>query len=94
MRKKNIPCKTGTIENFSAKNKFDIVSALWTFCNMYDPLKALLSIKKLLKKNGILVASDSSRIHVHPRKSLNEWIGKNLRRFFILLWVALSFDEI
>ena len=80
MRKKNIPCKTGTIENFSAKNKFDIVSVLWTFCNMYDPLKALLSIKKLLKKNGILVASDSSRIHVHPRKSLNEWIGKKFPR--------------
>tara|TARA_B100000029_G_scaffold516743_1_gene633557 strand:- start:1055 stop:1942 length:888 start_codon:yes stop_codon:yes gene_type:complete len=80
MRKKNISCEVGTIENFYVKNKFDIVSVLWTFCNMYNPLKALLHIKKLLKKNGILVAADSSRIHVHPRKSLDAWVGKNFPR--------------
>ena len=66
----------GPIENYKSKKKYDFVSVLWTFCNMYDPLNALMGIKKLLKNNGTIVVADSSRILVHPRKSLNDWVGK------------------
>jgi SAM-dependent methyltransferase len=80
MKRKKIKCLAGPIEYYKSQKKYDFVSVLWTFCNMYDPLNALMGIKKFLKNNGIIVVADSSRILVHPRKSLKNWVG-NMPRY-------------
>ncbi len=71
--KKNFNYHNGTIESsINKKNfeNFDCASLLWTLCNCVDPLSVLRVIHKSLKKNGLLMISESSRILVPFKKPI------------------------
>ena len=63
----------GSIES-SPTNKnfknFDAASLLWTLCNCVKPLEILETIHRSLKKDGLLLVSESSRILVPFKKPI------------------------
>ena len=63
----------GSIED-SNKNKkfknFDASSLLWTLCNCVKPIDVLNAIHSSLKKGGLLLISESSRILVPYKKPI------------------------
>ena len=66
----------GTIESSINNNNFknfDCSSLLWTLCNCIKPLSVLATIHKSLKKNGLLLISESSRILVPFKKPINNF---------------------
>ena len=71
--KKNVHSFNGSIEN-SIKNKnlknLDACSLLWTLCNCVKPIDVLNTIHSLLKKDGIILISESSRILVPFKKPI------------------------
>ncbi len=78
--KKKFYCHNGTIESTSSNkrfNNFDCASLLWTLCNCVDPLSVLNVIHKSLKKNGLLLIAESSRILVPFKKPIyNFFVSK------------------
>lgn len=79
--KKDFLSFKGSIED-SAKNKkfvnFDACSLLWTLCNCVKPIEVLNAIHSSLKKDGILLISESSRILVPYKKPIyNFFISKH-----------------
>lgn len=75
MKKKGIKYHHGTLENFNSKNKFDIVTFLWTLCNTYNPNVVINDALKFTKKNSYILIAESSRILVHPRKHLVNYVS-------------------
>lgn len=73
LNNKNFSSFNGSIEE-SAKLKnfknFDACSLLWTLCNCINPIDVLNTIHGSLKKNGILLISESSRILVPFKKPI------------------------
>ncbi len=61
-------------ENF--KN-FDACSLLWTLCNCVKPIDVLKTIHNSLKKNGLLLISESSRILVPFKKPIYNFFVSN-----------------
>ena len=78
--KKKFYCHNGTIESTISNKKFsnfDCASLLWTLCNCVDPLSVLDVIHKSLKKNGLLLIAESSRILVPFKKPIyNFFVSK------------------
>jgi len=75
MKKKGIKHHHGTLENLKSKKKFDIVSFLWTLCDTYDPNLVIQDALKFTKKNSYILIAESSRVLVHPRKDLVNYVG-------------------
>ncbi len=72
----------GSIEEFSInKNtttKFDNASLIWTLCNCVNPIAVLNNIHKSLKKNGLLLVSESSRIMVPFKKPIHNFFNSKI----------------
>lgn len=64
------------INKFKTNKKFDISSLSWTLCNCQEPLKIIDSIRKNLKKNGLLIVGESSRILVPFKKPIFNCFNK------------------
>ncbi len=64
------------INNKIFNNYFDVIFLTWTLSSCSDPLKFMGNIYKLLKNNGILIVAESSRILVHPSKSIYSYFSK------------------
>jgi SAM-dependent methyltransferase len=74
--KNNFKSYNGSIEgidNLKKFNNFDCASLLWTLCNCINPLEVLRVINKSLKKNGLLIVSESSRILVPFKKPIDNF---------------------
>lgn len=63
------------IDNRKFKNYFDVIFVTWTLSSCSDPIKFMKNIYKLLKKNGIVVIAESSRILVYPSKSIYNYFS-------------------
>ncbi len=78
--KKNFLSHNGTIES-TAKlknfNNFDCASLLWTLCNCVDPLTVLQTIHSSLRKDGLIIISESSRILVPFKKPIFNFFVSN-----------------
>ena len=68
-----------SIENFKSNIKFDIGILTWTICNCSEPIKIIESISSNLKKNGILVVAESSRILVPFKKPIQNYFNSKLK---------------
>jgi len=62
-----------SIEDFSINKKADIGILTWTLCNCSEPLNIINSISNILKKNGVLIVAESSRILVPFKKPINNY---------------------
>ena len=81
IKKKKIKFQNCSVNNAKIVNKFDIGTLLWTTCNFNNPYEAIKKISTFIKKDGYLIVAESSRILVHPRKNLKNWVGK-MHRYF------------
>ena len=81
IKKKKIKYQNSSVANAKIIGKFDIATLLWTACNFNNPYASVKKISSFIKKNGYLVVAESSRILVHPKKSLKNWVGK-MHRYF------------
>ena len=66
------------LKNKNFKN-LNGASLLWTLCNCVDPIGVLRTIYKTLKKNGILIVSESSRILVPFKKPIYNFFNSKLK---------------
>tara|TARA_B100000282_G_scaffold294375_2_gene271438 strand:- start:6445 stop:7377 length:933 start_codon:yes stop_codon:yes gene_type:complete len=71
-----------SIEDFNLKQmkltkKIDIASLSWTLCNCQEPLKIIKKIKENLKKNGLLIVGESSRVLVPFKKPIYNCFNKD-----------------
>ncbi len=66
------------IEDFSLKKKADIGFLTWTLCNCSEPLRIISSISKNLKKNGLLIVAESSRILVPFKKPITNYFNPKM----------------
>lgn len=79
MKKKKIDFFNGTLEDYyeyKNKKKFDIITFTWTLCNMSNCLNAINIAFKLLKKKGIIIIAEGSRILVPFKKPLHMYFNK------------------
>ncbi len=53
-KKNHVKIVKGKIEDIKIKRKFDLVTCIQSLEHFYDPKKTLLSIKKIVKKNGFI----------------------------------------
>ena len=73
-KKNNLRFVKSSIENIDKKkyrNFFDLIILTWTLSSCSQPLIIIDKIRDILKKDGILVISESSRVLVHPVYDLN-----------------------
>jgi len=81
LNKKNFLSFNGSIEDtFKVKKfkNFDVCSLLWTLCNCVKPIDVLNTIHSSMKKNGLLLISESSRILVPYKKPIyNFFVSKH-----------------
>tara|TARA_B100000900_G_scaffold416215_1_gene450157 strand:- start:38693 stop:39625 length:933 start_codon:yes stop_codon:yes gene_type:complete len=73
INKKKFLSFNGSIEDSKKNHKFknfDACSLLWTLCNCVKPIDVLNTIHASLKKNGLLLISESSRIMVPYKKPI------------------------
>ena len=78
--KKNFLSFNGSIEDSVKKkkfNNFDACSLLWTLCNCVKPIEVLDAIHSSLKKDGLLLISESSRILVPYKKPIYNFFISN-----------------
>tara|TARA_Y100001958_G_C21139507_1_gene478606 strand:+ start:159 stop:1049 length:891 start_codon:yes stop_codon:yes gene_type:complete len=65
----------GTIQEYNKKidykEKFDVITIMWTLVNTSSCLEMVKIANKMLKKNGIIILAESSRILVPFKKPLN-----------------------
>ncbi len=65
----------GTIQEYNKKincvEKFDVISIMWTLVNTSSCLEMIKIANKMLKRNGIIILAESSRILVPFKKPLN-----------------------
>jgi SAM-dependent methyltransferase len=67
-----------TLINKDFKN-LDAASLLWTLSACVDPISVLQTIYKTLKKDGLLIISDSSRIMVPFKKPIYNFFNPKLK---------------
>ncbi len=80
LTKNKIKNFNGTIEEFyllNKKKKFDIGTIMWTLCNTSNCFEIVNNASNLIKKNGYLVVTESSRILVPFKKPLQMYFGGN-----------------
>ncbi len=73
INKKNFLSFNGSIEDSGKIKKFknfDVGCLLWTLCNCVKPIDVLNAIHSSLKKNGLLLIAESSRILVPYKKPI------------------------
>jgi len=73
INKKKFLSFNGSIEDSSKIKEFknfDVGSLLWTLCNCVKPIDVLNSIHSSLKRNGLLLIAESSRILVPYKKPI------------------------
>ena len=73
-KKKNLRFVKSSIENIDTKkykNFFDLIVLTWTLSSCSQPLIIIDKIRDILKKDGILVISESSRVLVQPVYNIN-----------------------
>tara|TARA_B100001093_G_scaffold491897_1_gene532446 strand:- start:1961 stop:2890 length:930 start_codon:yes stop_codon:yes gene_type:complete len=73
INKKKFLSFNGSIEETRKNDKFknfDVSTLLWTLCNCVKPIDVLNTIHSSLKKNGLLLISESSRIMVPYKKPI------------------------
>jgi len=80
LKKKNLANFNGTIEDFSKstlfeKQKFDIITIMWTLVNCHSCLDMVSMAYDMLKPDGYLVIGEGSRILVPFKKPLNYYFG-------------------
>lgn len=75
LKKKGHKNFCGTIQEFrklkKIKEKFDVVTIMWTLVNTASCLEMINIAHKILKKNGVILVAESSRILVPFKKPLN-----------------------
>jgi 2-polyprenyl-3-methyl-5-hydroxy-6-metoxy-1,4-benzoquinol methylase len=80
LKSKKISSFCGTAENFAKikkyHNYFDICFITWTLCNSSNCYDIIKTANKILKKNGILIVAESSRILAPFKKSIYDYITK------------------
>jgi 2-polyprenyl-3-methyl-5-hydroxy-6-metoxy-1,4-benzoquinol methylase len=82
MRKNDIDCFNGTIEEYSEqmgkdRREADIVTILWTLENTQDCRKMLDVAHQILKDGGHIVVATGSRILVPFKKPLHDYFSSN-----------------
>ena len=78
--KKNLRFVKSSIENIDKKkyrNFFDLIILTWTLSSTSQPLNIIDKIRDILKKDGILVISESSRILVQPVYNINYYFDSD-----------------
>ena len=87
---------SSAIENFKSSKKFDIGFLTWTLCNCSEPLDIVKSISSLIKKNGILVVAESSRILVPFKKPIFNYFNakKDIGHIHPWHWTLNSLSNI
>ncbi len=73
-KKKELRFVNSSIENIDTKkykNFFDLIVLTWTLSSCSQPLLIIDKIRDILKKDGILVISESSRVLVQPIYNIN-----------------------
>ncbi len=81
LKKNNYYFFKGTIEDFSKssqfeKNKFDIVTLMWTLTNSQSCLNMVKIVYDMLKVGGSIVVAEGSRILVPFKKPLNMYFSE------------------
>jgi ubiquinone/menaquinone biosynthesis C-methylase UbiE len=80
LKSKKISSFCGTAENFAKikkyHNYFDICFITWTLCNSSNCYDIIKTANKILKKNGILIVAESSRVLAPFKKSIYDYITK------------------
>tara|TARA_B110001454_G_C12689067_1_gene421545 strand:+ start:633 stop:1544 length:912 start_codon:yes stop_codon:yes gene_type:complete len=75
LKKKGHKYFCGTIQEFrklkKIKKKFDVVTIMWTLVNTSSCLEMVNIAHEIIKKNGIILVAESSRILVPFKKPLN-----------------------
>ena len=82
MKEKNIPCFTGTAEEYletlkENTEKADIVTTMWTLECSQSPQNLLKTAYHTLKNNGYVVIATGSRILVPFKKPLHTFLTPN-----------------
>ena len=87
---------SSSIERFKSRKKFDIGFLTWTLCNCAEPLDIIKSISSLIKKNGILVVAESSRILVPFKKPIFNYFNakKDIGHIHPWHWTLNSLSNI
>ena len=94
-KRSNVKFINSTIENIDEKkfkNFFDVIFLTWTLGSSAKPTNLLNKIYKILKKNGYLVISESSRILVFPKLSAFYYFN-NYNTFLNYPW-RFSFNSL
>ena len=73
------------IDELKFKNYFDLVFLTWTLGSSARPDKLIDKVYKILKLNGLVVISESSRILVRPKVSIF-WYFNNFNTFKNYPW--------
>ena len=80
LKSKKISSFCGTAEEFAKikkyHNYFDICFITWTLCNSSNCYEIVNAANKILKKDGILIVAESSRILAPFKKSIYDYITK------------------
>ncbi|MDA9722869.1 methyltransferase domain-containing protein [Candidatus Pelagibacter sp.] len=95
LKNKNIKFINCSIEQIDEKkfaNYFDIIFLTWTLGSSARPYELIKKIQKILKINGHVVISESSRILVQPKVS-TFWYFNNFNTFLTYPW-RFSFNTL
>jgi len=80
LQKNGFECFCGTVEDYCvspqlAKNRFDVVTMMWTLCNTSSAIAMIQAAYDILKTGGKIVVAEGSRILVPFRKPLNMYFS-------------------
>lgn len=74
----------GSIEDFNKVENIDTIDIgvlNWTLCNCVNPINVLNSIHNSLKKKGLLMIGESSRLLVPFKKVINNYFNSKFKSF-------------
>lgn len=69
----NLDIQTGSFENFTTTNKFDLVTMIQVIGHFYDIDKALLRIKSLLKQDGLVLVESWNKDSLVAKMMGKNW---------------------
>jgi SAM-dependent methyltransferase len=69
----NLDIQTGSFENFTTTNKFDLITMIQVIGHFYDIDKALLQIKSLLKKDGLVLVESWNKDSLVAKMMGKNW---------------------